>query len=1208
MASKNRSKAQIDGLSHKWLKNENDIEVAINIKSATALTAYTLAYLDTNSESHIANVDSPHVWGVLASNTTPPINSLKTYVTSGPARAFPQSALEPLLPIKVAEAGRIINGIIKLGGNRVILAATNGEDDECTSDANDETVDVVSDDTSDITQVVILYGKETTTGTAVAAVAKVNGTTEVVFQNPASGGSVTLDEVYGARIQDATAITGDLTIDNVTSSTTLLTMTGGTTEEACIEIATADIHKAYGRRIQVTISAATAADSIFFAGTALDGSDQYEIVDYAASMPLVFETVNRWKTIEWIGAGKFVSTSTMALAGLPTNEMVTGLRNEKASFDSDTGYTQSQQKVEILSDINTGQDLSGGKITILGADSATLRYDEIALTGTTFAVSSNNYTAIYGAWVSEGTPVGSITIRKADDTELFVFDCATYNSAGILVPYKGDESTGIYLDADRTATVTREIPGCNKRPTFTCSNTSATDVLCIYGEDVDGSVQAELLTLVDGVAESIYAWSRIVAIGALTLDADEYVKVSFEDEDDAGMFCGWSVGEANTQSTSTAVQINFKPAFAKQLGKGADQQIMGRIIGTTGYTDIDTIASAARTVTFPDSSGTIALTSGTISITSNIHTVGSGMDYETVKAAIVGATAGDTLWVFAKTDTTITGSTIISKRLNVIGFGDGGTTLTSALNADATIDITTDGCEFHNIIFDHSGNGASDIALDIQNSGAKFFNCEFDGGTNAAGTAINISADGADILEFNNCKVNDGIIDADGNASSILYWNGGIIADNIHLDTGTYHFSDVDMNGTFTTGAAAAASIYIDNIDVSGTLTVTAGTVFNANSGRVVGATTITAVTESNLRDIDFTGAVGITGGTAVVYADDCKFTAAVTVNNAGADFYARGCHFIEGITDAAGTVGILELRDSKLDATTNSLLLTAIGTSADLYDCILTNLHRHNGGTLSAYNCKFEELDQDNGALSIYDSRYSSTGNVATGTFSMYGGTFTGVLTRASGTVLLRNVRCEAAPSGTITGDYKGYNAAYVQLVEGGSTKQSTKFLFGSEDGTILTMGSGGAILGRSGVITAIAWAVGDWSAGAATRGYLDFDLKTEILTVSVPLPELAIDTGTAADLRIGFRVDPTNADDVIDYAVYTQAGTNLVDDVNQVMTGGASEHTHWVNLGALAWSKGDQLVVSFGVFATTGDGNVDTKVYWLELESTVGLQNDVA
>ena len=119
--------------------------------------------------------------------------------------------------------------------------------------------------------------------------------------------------------------------------------------------------------------------------------------------------------------------------------------------------------------------------------------------------------------------------------------------------------------------------------------------------------------------------------------------------------------------------------------------------------------------------------------------------------------------------------------------------------------------------------------------------------------------------------------------------------------------------------------------------------------------------------------------------------------------------------------------------------------------------------------------------------------------------------------------------------------------------------------------------------------------------------DLKAEYVTVALPLPELAVDTGTAADLRIGFRVDPTNADDVIDYAIYDQDGVSLVDDVNQTMSGGSNEHTHWVNLGAVAWSKGDHLIVVFGVFATDpGDADVDVKVYWLELEATVGIEND--
>ena len=119
--------------------------------------------------------------------------------------------------------------------------------------------------------------------------------------------------------------------------------------------------------------------------------------------------------------------------------------------------------------------------------------------------------------------------------------------------------------------------------------------------------------------------------------------------------------------------------------------------------------------------------------------------------------------------------------------------------------------------------------------------------------------------------------------------------------------------------------------------------------------------------------------------------------------------------------------------------------------------------------------------------------------------------------------------------------------------------------------------------------------------------DLKAEILTVSLPLPELLIDTGTAANVRLGFRIDPTNATDVFDYAVYTASGVALVDEVNQSVSGDA-EQTYWVNLGALAWSKGEHLIVSFGVFATSVDADVDVKVYWFEIESVVGLENEVA
>lgn len=958
MTRKQKAKSQIDDLSHKFLRNNNEFRIAKNIKADGSINARGIAWIDSNYEARAANSHTPGTYGVLASDVAASADDIDTYVVQGPALVYPQTRIEPGLPVKVSEAGRIVNGVQIQTGNRTILSAASGEDSQITdSDANDEGLTVVSDSASDTSQDIYVYYKEATTGTAKMAVANINGTTAVNMQDPTSGGTVSADEVLGL-LKSASTV-GTITLTNTTTSTTLITATAGQDDRGIISIASADQHKSFGRYVQITMSAAS-TDEFMIIGTDEAGDAQYEIITHAASMPVVLRSSERFNTVTYVAAGKIAAARTIALAGLPSNVFEPALRNEYGDITY-TGNTQASGLIRVVSDDNS-TDI-GQKIMVLGCDSTTLRYDEFTLNGTTAVDSSSNYTEVYAAWVSEGTPVGSITIdQTAGAADLFEFDAATYNSGGALVPYKGNENTGIYLDADRASTITHEISGCNGRATLTCSNTSATDVLAIFGEDVDGSAQAELVTLVAGTADLENAYSRILVIGGVTLAATEYVKVSYEQEDDAGSCCGWAVNGSSTQSTSTAVEIMFKPSITKSYGTRAEAVIEHRIEGNAGgYTLLDTLAEDERLIVFPDLAGTVALTSGAITKPSTVVTIGSGCDYDDIDAYLTaGITAGDALW-YLGTGETVTGSSLaISDAISIIGVGDD-VTITGALAGDAIVDITGNNVELYEIQITNTNDGAGDIALLVNGDGTELHNCVLDGGASATGVALDADLGANEELYLYNCRITDGILDFDGNASSTVYINGGIYGDHFNIDTGMYYLNDVDINANVTTGAAAAASIWMNNCDVSGNVALTTSTIFEQRGGNISGTFTHTAGSSTQMNSVDIAGAVSVVAGTYLDFTN-MRMGSTIALTGAVTEMYLRDC-----------------------DVTSTFDMNTAAQT-VYAHDCLITGnaTINHASAVFEAHGCRF-------GANLVSTDSDS---------FKIYGGTVAGDLTLTAGTI----------------------------------------------------------------------------------------------------------------------------------------------------------------------------------------------------------------
>lgn len=207
---------------------------------------------------------------------------------------------------------------------------------------------------------------------------------------------------------------------------------------------------------------------------------------------------------------------------------------------------------------------------------------------------------------------------------------------------------------------------------------------------------------------------------------------------------------------------------------------------------------------------------------------------------------------------------------------------------------------------------------------------------------------------------------------------------------------------------------------------------------------------------------------------------------------------------------------------------------------------------------------------------------------------------------------------SGTDKGIYHGDSQQHREFVDstkanklrfaqGSNNKISQKMLASFDTSVKIAGGHGATVLGQAGTLSGAAWVVGNLAGGNATRGKITFDAIADQILIGIDLPDLVVDSGVAADVVLNLRLDPTNATDRFDYAVYKHDGTELVAAVDQTI-GNAAEADYAINLGALTWNKGDSLIIFIGNFETSGASATTADLYWIELKYLAGIELDSA
>ena len=933
----NKAKTTIHGLSHKFLRNHNEIRVLQKYHALAAISGYRAVYLAVNGEIAPADHYSPNIAGFLATDATIPAAGSATAVVAGPAYAYPQSSIEPLLPIKVTENGRITHGIQKIHTGRTIYTAAAGEDGTevatpavVGSGATDK-ITAISDDTDDTTQEVIVYGYSSALGIQ-KLTGILNGTTEVVLKyNGTETDDITL--VYGCQLSAAAA--GEVKIEDYTNNTDLIVITAGNTT-AGYKSATNPTFS-YGRKVIVTFSAADAADSVVLVGTDLTGNEQYEmIMGSNGNCPLVLGSANRYRTIDYILDGNLDDAHNAGVTGLASNSFILA-HNDSNNIT----YDDADQPVNLIAGVEATLNINRSSASDNTATVYLIGYDNTntcVVETVTISAADNGTTDLFmevcGAYLSsDDTLDGDLDIEEeAGNNEIISTLDASYTSAGMLGIGLGHSAATAAIAHDPDL----DLPGCNSRFTLTNSG-GGTDVVCVIGEDVDGTVQREKLLLHDGVAESIYTWSRIRYIACVEMDKTEYLTLSFEQEDDGQEFCGVAIGSADAQSTSTAVEIWVKEAYGVQWGKGADQAILQRVIGTTGYTDIDTYASAARTVFFPDASGMIFLTGA--SANTNIITIGAtDCDYATLALAIAApVTAGDWLWMMDDAYSGAAQTVISIAGLRITGMSGGPDTewplnkvqITSSVAAatGSTIEVTAAGCVFENLEIKNTANtAATDCALQFTNVGGEVRNCTL----------------------------------TQSNSKTSLWFTNNAAADDLTL-------TDVYMNEDFThDGGTASATLKASDVYIGGVYTTADKIIVDAQDVEIVGASTIVGGVHV-YKNSEFTGAVSLitTAGTFTAY--DSIFTGLFTSNITANTVSIYNSTFADKLyLDDCGTIVV---RDSRIVGDlTNSVQTDAIATSATFFNCDLIDQLLVGDGPISFYGGSLEDMDiNETGATGLY-------------------------------------------------------------------------------------------------------------------------------------------------------------------------------------------------------------------------------------------------
>ena len=533
-----------DNLTPTWSARNNEFAVA-NRLAGEDITAYRACKINANNQMQIYRREDVGKIFAPASTAGYSKGDEGLFIAHGPAKLEAQGGrLEPQTEFKVGIGGKITRFCKISDGSRTIISATAGEAGEITdTDANDEKVKVVSSDSSDSSLWVLVLGKAKTTGAAQAEYIYLNGTTS-------SSGSLYWDEVYAAVILDApnidgtaTNATGNVTVKNVTSGTTLITISAGANHMGLIAVTDTDC---YDTRCTVAIDSLPAsASEIILYGVDENGDETGDILAWGTSGDILKkESSERFNRIVWVAGGGIPDANTITITANSSETIFDGWTNNVGHVTYTAGNQQADAQQKLISD-EAGAD---GKVYIIGYDDTTIVTEEVTLNGTTAVDVSTATDAIIGAYVKSGTVEGTISILNSDGTTVVgTFDTASYNSWGLV---ERDEA-----DATTSAQSALGLDAGNNKVKITSSNSSATDKVIIIGKDRDGSAQKELLTLSSGAAESTKYWSIVDYIACVDQASTEYLKLHYATEDDGSDAKGLVLSPADAAGDKVEVFI-----------------------------------------------------------------------------------------------------------------------------------------------------------------------------------------------------------------------------------------------------------------------------------------------------------------------------------------------------------------------------------------------------------------------------------------------------------------------------------------------------------------------------------------------------------------------------------------------------------------------------------------------------------------------------
>ena len=514
--TKTYAKEEITSVGKTWMKRHPEI-VPCKRQTGESIEKYRLVREDAYHRVFKADTYSPTIDGATTNPVTVDSGNEDFYmVQKGPCFLTTYGSIEPG-EFKVSVDGKIVNFIKSISG-RTILSATAGNDGEITqSDANGETLTVVSSSSSDTDQYVTVYGLSS--GSLLVETIDLNGTTaQAVSSN-------TYNEILamyiGDRYGDYTTCAGTVTLKNATSGTTLVTISAGNSTAGIDDVTTANSYYTYDRKAKLTIGSLEAVD-VVIEGYDYNGAIQREIVTWAASNEAVVkETTNRYNRITRVINGDLASGNTIAISGIDTNDIRVGLVNNADDITTVDASSQSADgSIVVVSDdaSDTTQTVTVFWKNAAGTWSAT----DVSLNGTTNVAVGTGDTVV-GAYLDSAT-AGTVSViydPSGTPVTLLEWDGSSYLGAGVLTVEDGDASY-----------TSHAISGNNGKITVTSSNTSATDMVFVNGYDVYGDAQVEGVTLSSGAATTTKYFSKVTDVVCSGAAATEYFTISNETDDD----------------------------------------------------------------------------------------------------------------------------------------------------------------------------------------------------------------------------------------------------------------------------------------------------------------------------------------------------------------------------------------------------------------------------------------------------------------------------------------------------------------------------------------------------------------------------------------------------------------------------------------------------------------------------------------------------